>query len=82
MNKFFFKSFLTTKILSACCLAQVSELKLIIISDLKHSHVFKNENEIFFINSNLFSFKITKENINLINSVILNAKVLMLMSMT
>ena len=53
-----------------------------IILNLKHLHVFRNENKIFFINSDLFSFKVVKENISLINSAVLNAEVLMLMLMT
>ena len=81
INRFFFKSFLIAEILSAHYLAQVSEFKLMIILNLKSSHVFKNEDRISFINLNLFSSEIAEEDVSSINFIILNAEVLMLMLM-
>ena len=53
-----------------------------IILNLKHLHVFKNENKISFINLSLFLFKIVKKDVNSINSTVLNAEILMLILMT
>ena len=52
------------------------------ILNSKCSCVFKNEDEISFINLDLFSFKIAKEDVSLIKFIISNAEVLVLMSMT
>ena len=49
--------------------------------NLKHSCVFKNENKISFINSDLFSFEVAERDLNSINFIVLSAEILMLMSM-
>ena len=51
------------------------------ILNLKCSCAFKNEDRISFISLSLFLSEIVEENVSLINFIILNAEVLMLMSM-
>ena len=53
-----------------------------IVLNSKHSHVFKNEDRISFINLNLFLSEVAEEDVSLINSIILDTEVLALMSMT